>query len=64
MRNGVIVQTKSKQIEKPEIDLESILNRVEVILVSPKEETFTIQFKDGTKVEMSPNRQTYYKDEI
>jgi hypothetical protein len=58
------VEGKSrKAIEKPTIDLETLLNRVKEILVSPKERMIRIDFKDGTSTRIEPNRQAYYLEE-
>jgi hypothetical protein len=62
IKNGSVINIKSKSTEKPQIELSALLDRVESVQVSPKLQTLTIRFKDGSATTMKPNQHTYYKE--
>lgn len=62
IKNGVIQGLIKKPNEKPQIDLDELLKRVDRVEASAKDKLIRISFIDGTSTVLKPNHHAYYTE--
>jgi hypothetical protein len=59
----MVITAKNKKESRPILTPAEIMNRVEQIEVSPKNQSFTIYYKDNTFTKITPFREIYWGEE-
>ncbi|GFN30803.1 hypothetical protein PCURB6_10630 [Paenibacillus curdlanolyticus] len=65
IKTGVVIGDSSrKPVEWIPAPVETLVDRVEKISVSPKQQTIHIKYKDGTSTLIEPSHWSYWTDKV